>query len=197
MNRRLQFTVMIGAVLGFLYGVPASAHVGGHTDSFWAGLGHPAAGLDHLLAMFTVGLLATQIPRLSGRSAWLVPGAFVASMVMGGALGVAGVEFPFIEVAIACSVVAFGLALVAGAELRPDVAIGLVAAGGFAHGVAHGAEAPTTGHLAAYIGGFVLTTVALHVSGVALGRWVRSVAVRRTVGALVVGAGSALVVGVI
>jgi urease accessory protein len=57
----------------------ASAHTGagtafGFSDGFW----HPLEGLDHLLAMFAVGLLAAQ---LGGNAVWLVPGMFIALMI--------------------------------------------------------------------------------------------------------------------
>ncbi len=38
-----------------------------------AGLTHPLLGVDHLLAMLTVGLLSAQ---LGGRAIWGLPGAF-------------------------------------------------------------------------------------------------------------------------
>ncbi|MEW5726225.1 MAG: HupE/UreJ family protein, partial [Pseudomonadota bacterium] len=65
--------------------VPAAAHtLGTHGAGFAAGLSHPVGGLDHLLAMVTVGLWAAQD---GGRAVWAVPAAFLASMVGGGLLG--------------------------------------------------------------------------------------------------------------
>ncbi|MBX2818770.1 MAG: HupE/UreJ family protein, partial [Rhodothermaceae bacterium] len=55
---------------------------------------HPLLGLDHLLAMLTVGLLSAQ---LGGRAIWTVPTAFVASMAIGGVLGLAGIQLPLVE----------------------------------------------------------------------------------------------------
>ena len=47
------------------------------------GFAHPLGGLDHVLAMVAVGLLAAQ---LGGRALWFVPAAFVVTMaVMAGA----------------------------------------------------------------------------------------------------------------
>jgi hydrogenase/urease accessory protein HupE len=41
------------------------------------------SGLDHIIAMVAVGLYAAN---LGGRNLWLVPSAFIATMIFGGAL---------------------------------------------------------------------------------------------------------------
>src|SRR6516225_8682260 len=67
----------------------AFAHPGiGDAHGFVAGFAHPLGGLDHILAMVTVGIFAWQ---LGGRALWLVPATFVLAMAAGGALGMAGV----------------------------------------------------------------------------------------------------------
>jgi len=142
---------------------PAAAHTGaGPVTSFASGVAHPLFGADHLLAMVLVGLWAALA---GGSRRWLWPLAFVAAMVAGGALGVAGIDGPAIELAIAGSVVVLGLA-VAGAVAVP-VAAGavLIGAFGLAHGHAHGTEAAGAGY-ATYAAGFVLTTALLHAAGV-------------------------------
>ncbi len=118
----------------------AFAHAGhGEHSEFIHGFLHPMTGLDHILAMVTVGILAYQI---GGRALWLVPATFLAVMAVGGLLGVAGVSFYFVEPGIAASVVVLG-AIVALA-LKPPVAVamGLVALFAVFHGYAHGIEAP-------------------------------------------------------
>jgi urease accessory protein len=82
--------------------------------------------------------------------------------------------------------------------IRPELALGLVAIAGLAHGHAHGVEAPSAAHPLAYVGGFVLATVLLHAFGVAVGFGIRQrPAVRATIGTLVATAGVGLIVGVI
>ncbi|MFN7192585.1 MAG: HupE/UreJ family protein, partial [Rhodospirillales bacterium] len=81
----------------------ALAHVGAHPGAHFHvdmadGFAHPLGGLDHLLAMLGVGLLAW---RLGGRAIWAVPAAFVALMAVGGLAGFAGFELPFFETGIA------------------------------------------------------------------------------------------------
>ncbi len=150
---------------------PALAHPGhDHVHAaagspFLAGLAHPVAGLDHLVAMVAVGLWAAV---LGGRALWALPAAFVAAMAVGGGLGSAGVPLPGVEPVILASVIALGAALAL--ALRPPLALSLaaVAVFGFAHGAAHGLEGPATG-VAGYFAGFVLATAALHLAGLAAG----------------------------
>ena len=68
-----------------------------------------------MLAMVAVGILAAH---LGGRALWLVPISFVTVMAVGGALGMAGVPLPFVEIGIALSVVALGLAIALQVSLR-------------------------------------------------------------------------------
>src|SRR5579863_6979611 len=104
-----------------------------------AGFAHPLSGLDHVLAMVAVGLWAAQ---LGGRALWLVPSAFVAMMLAGGALGAAGVGVPAVEIGVAGSVLLLGLLIAFGVRAPLGVSMALV--GGFAilHGHAHGSAMP-------------------------------------------------------
>ena len=70
------------------------AHVGGGTHGLWDGLTHPLLGLDHVLAMVTVGVLAIILAR-----PFAAPGVFLGGMALGGALGIAGVPAPGAEIA--------------------------------------------------------------------------------------------------
>ena len=95
------------------------AHLGGPTHGLVDGLLHPLLGPDHLLAMIGVGIVAavtaSRTPGASPRlRMWAAPLAFLAGMTVGGALGLAGWSVPGVELAIALSVVALGVA-VAGA----------------------------------------------------------------------------------
>jgi urease accessory protein len=131
---------------------------------------HPLLGLDHLLAMVTVGLLSAQ---LGGRAIWTVPLSFVVVMAMGGLAGIVGVPLPLVEYGIAFSVIALGVVLFA--KRRIPEAAAVIAVGFFAlfHGHAHGAELPSaagdTLFAAAYVLGFLTATAGLHVIGALLG----------------------------
>jgi urease accessory protein len=145
----------------------ALAHTGdGAHHGFVHGFLHPLGGLDHLLAMIAVGLLAAH---LGGRALWLVPLSFVALMAAGGAIGFAEIRVPYVELFIAASVVVLGV-LVAFRTNIPLIAAMLIA-GFFAifHGHAHGAELPDGESIYPYAAGFLLATALLHLAGVAIG----------------------------
>ena len=148
----------------------AQAHTGHGTHSLMEGLVHPF-GADHLLAMLAVGVWS--VSALPQGKAWWGPAAFMAALTASAALGAAGLTVPYLEHAIALSVVLFGLMLVVAQRRLPAaLGLGLVAAAASLHGLAHGAETPATG-FAGYAAGFLLTTAALHVSGVGAGLAIR------------------------
>lgn len=173
----------LGAVLAAgLIGLAgaAHAHTGGvHGAGFEHGFAHPFGGVDHLLAMVTVGLWAAQ---RGGRALWAVPLSFMGMMLAGGLLGLNGVALPSVELGIAASLVVLG-SLVALA-VRPSAWLGAAIVGVFAvfHGHAHGAEAPEAAAPALYAAGFVAATGLLHLLGIA---GFRSAAVAKLGGALV------------
>ncbi|MBX5171003.1 HupE/UreJ family protein [Rhizobium sp. NZLR1b] len=145
----------------------AYAHTGvGQTSGFIHGFSHPVSGLDHILAMVMVGVFAFQ---LGGRAIWLVPTTFVLVMAFGGALGVAGVNVPFVETGIALSVVVLGAIVALNVKAPTAVAMGVVGLFAIFHGHAHGAEMPENAAGAAYAAGFMMATALLHVGGLALG----------------------------
>lgn len=146
---------------------PAEAHTGQHLISgFAAGFGHPFTGLDHMLAMVSVGLFAAF---LGGRAIWTVPAGFIAMMLVGGATGIMGIGIPAAEAGIAASIIVLGGLIAWGRSWHPATAMAL--AGGFAlfHGYAHGIEIPEGSGVLAYSAGFALASLALHLFGLAAG----------------------------
>lgn len=193
--QRRHLALIAAATLGVavLEASPVAAHTGQGTGAVWSGLMHPLLGPDHIFAMVSVGVLAAVIRRPIA-----VPASFVVAMVLGGALGMAGMPLPGGELAIALSVVALGAALVAGGTTHVGLALALVGAAGFVHGHAHGVEAPYAAEPVAYVLGFVAATAALHAAGVGAGQLVsRRPAFRAALGSLVIGAGVAFAVGVV
>lgn len=157
------------AMLGFsaLIVMPAQAHDGtGLAGGFVAGLWHPVSGLDHLLAMIAVGLWGAFLGR---PLLYLLPMVFPAMMVVGAAVGMAGVSLPPVEVGIAVSVLVLG-AMILFAVRAPVVAACFIV-GIFAlfHGYAHGAELPSAADPVGYSAGFVLSTGLLHLVGIGFG----------------------------
>jgi urease accessory protein len=148
----------------------AQAHTGHGTSGVVEGLVHPFA-LDHLLAMVAVGMWS--VSTLPANKAWWGPGAFMLSLVLSAALGAMGFTVPFLEHMISLSVVLFGIMLVFARQKTPVfVGLGMVALAASLHGLAHGAETPTTG-FATYAVGFLVTTAALHFGGVVAGLGIR------------------------
>ncbi|MGE0724613.1 MAG: HupE/UreJ family protein [Alphaproteobacteria bacterium] len=153
------------AAIAIMLSGAARAHTGhDEAGSFLAGLFHPVGGIDHVLAMVAVGFLAG---RLGGRTIWTLPAAFVAAMSAGALFAFVGGGLAHVEAAIALSVVVLGLMMAADRRWPTVAASLLIAAFGLFHGYAHGAEAPDGGSLAGYGAGFMLSTVALHVAGIA------------------------------
>jgi urease accessory protein len=132
----------------------AFAHPGHGHEGLMAGLAHPVFGLDHLLAMFAVGLWAAQ---QSGAARWALP--------------VTGTQIPLMETGIAGSVLAFGLLVAVAARLPVAISVAMTALFALTHGVAHGLELPELASPFAYAIGFVVATAALHAVGFALVRF--------------------------
>jgi len=135
-------------------------------NGFVSGLSHPVLGLDHLLAMVSVGILSAQ---MGGRAIWTVPSAFVGVMLVGGLLGMNGISFFSVELGIAFSVLVLGVAIAADRKL-PTV-LAMLAVGFFAlfHGHAHGTEMPEVATPVLYASGFIVGTALIHVAGVFVG----------------------------
>ena len=169
----------IAAVSLALLPTIALAHPGHEGAGLVDGFLHPLGGIDHIIAMVAVGLLAA---RLGGRALWLVPASFVAAMTAAGLVASAGVALPYVETGIAVSVVVLGAIAVLGMAMPVAVAMGLVAFFAVFHGYAHGAEMPETVSGLAYGAGFVAATALLHGVGIGLGLLIGQVsrsAVRR------------------
>jgi len=166
-------TIRLAALL-VLVTSPTLAH-SGHEAS---GFAHPFTGLDHLLAMVGVGVWASLLTVKRPAAAYLVPASFMAMMLVGAAVGFAGIELPLVEAAIVASVLALGAFIVAAVRLPAAVAMGIVGLFAVFHGYAHALEAPTSG-TSVYILGFLAATALLLAVGLGLG-WVA----RRAVGDL-------------
>lgn len=136
---------------------------------FYAGFSHPIGGLDHLLAMLSVGILSTQI--LGVGHIWKVPATFVIVMLLGGFVGLEGVDIPmgFIEHGIVFSVILLGLVIATGGKLSVYLIYLFVAFFGFVHGYAHGVEMPVQADPKYFAIGFVISTILIHIVGVFIG----------------------------
>ena len=149
----------------------ALAHTGSgdaHTHApFWAGLLHPLGGADHLVAMLAVGAWSA----LAVRPVWAAPLAFVAMLCVGALAALGGLAVPAVEPMIAASLLAIGLLVATQARLPALLAVALTGVFAFFHGAAHGTELTSGAHAWAALLGVVITTAALHATGIGLGQW--------------------------
>ncbi len=179
MNRSACSRLALGATLS-LAAVSAFAHPGHDaatvSASLWAGLLHPFTGADHLLAMAAVGVWSALGAR-SAADTLRLPLAFVTLMLVGAAPGLAGLALPAVEPMIAVSLLVVGVLVAIRAKLPAWAGMAIV--GGFAvfHGYAHGAELPGTAAalpaVLAYVGGFAVATMTLHLLGIVAGTYLR------------------------
>lgn len=159
-------TLLLTLPLALVATTPAFAHLNpAEHGSFAAGFSHPMFGADHILAMVAVGLWAVL---LGGGALWMVPAAFVGTMMAGFLLAIAGAPLPFVEPTILASVVAIGL--FAAMAIRVPTPLAMVMVGFFAlfHGHAHGGEMGAA-TAASYLLGFAVATALLHAVGLTLG----------------------------
>jgi len=90
-------------------------------------------------------------------------------MIVGGFLGMRGIEIPMVEAGIAISVIVLGMALAAEKLIPEWVAVISVAIFGTFHGHAHGTEMPLIANPWLYGLGFVIGTALIHLIGVFIG----------------------------
>jgi urease accessory protein len=163
------FAVVTTALVIGLIGLPdaAAAHIiRGAQGGFSSGFEHPLTGPDHFLAMFAVGLWGAQ---MGGRQVWTLPITFPLIMVIGGIIGIAGLPLPAVEIGIALSIMALGLAIALAWRPAEWIALILIAYFALCHGYAHGAELPLSADPADYAIGFVLATGMIHLLGIGVG----------------------------
>jgi urease accessory protein len=165
-----------------------------YLSDFVAGLAHPISGPDHILAMVALGLWGVVA---GGRALWAWPAAFVMMVLAGFAAAILGVHVPFVQPAIASSIVVLGLLIAF--SVRAPIWLGAMIAGLFAffHGHAHGTESTAAGAgVIAYASGFSFATAALHIVGIGgglmLARSARESLVRAA-GSLIAFSGLALI----
>lgn len=147
--------------------IAAFAHAGhdGAHDA-WQGFVHPIGGLDHVLAMVAVGVIAA---RLGGRALWALPASFVASSAIGAILGMAGLALPGSEATIALSVIVLGAVISLHPKLPTVLAALLVAGFAIFHGYSHGLVVGSNRSGVAFALGFMAATALLHLAGIGLG----------------------------
>ncbi len=158
--------ILLALALSLVAGA-ADAHVIQQSArGFRSGFEHPLTGADHFLAMFAVGLWGAQ---MGGRQIWTLPITFPLIMVVGGVAGILGIPLPGVEIGIALSILALGLAIAFGWRPAEWVALLLISVFAICHGHAHGTELPNAADPADFAIGFVLATGLIHLLGIGVG----------------------------
>lgn len=160
-TKRLSFFLMVFASLN------AEAHIEAMAKGFTSGFLHPLLGLDHFLAMLSVGIVSVQFGK---RLVFWIPSFFVTSMLIGGIIGFSGEVIAFAEIGVALSVVALGVSILLGKILaKLYLVLMMVFVFGVLHGYAHGAELPSAANPVFYVAGFLTCTSVIHLLGVGVG----------------------------
>ena len=175
-----------------MFSEPVVAHTFTGMIGFYDGLSHPVLGIDHFLAMVSVGIISAQI---GGRAIWTVPTTFVCIMILGGIIGIlaeinkgigdesillseinsvnyfADYIYLLIEIGIILSVILLGLAIAINKKITGYLIFIFVGVFGFCHGTAHGLEMPWAFNPILFALGFATGTATLHLFGVGIGHF--------------------------
>ena len=185
-----QFAIVLFLLLSVMWCQNSYAHITpGMKGDFTAGFFHPITGLDHILAMLSVGIWGAVL----GRPAlWLLPVAFPLIMSVGAVWGILGLPLNYVEQAIDVSVIVLGLVIALNFKPPLAVAFFIVSFFAFFHGYAHGHEMPGYANAIGFSSGFVVATGLLHLCGIGIG-CVRQIPqgekILKTVGAGITGTG--------
>lgn len=153
------------ALAAALVSTSAFAHTGhGDASGLAHGLLHPLFGLDHVLAMIAVGILAFVA---GGRALFALPLSFMVAMLVGGVFAMSDMQLPLIEAGIGASIIVIAGLAALGAPLPVWLTSALVAFFGIFHGFAHGAEMPADVSGLEFAAGFLAATALLHGTGMA------------------------------
>ena len=144
-----------------VYPLPVLAHAFFGKIGFYDGISHPVLGLDHFLAMISVGIISAQI---GGKAIWKVPSIFVIIMTAGGLFGFLLIidEFYFVEIGIILSVILLGFGISIEKKIPSKLIMVFVGIFGLFHGIAHGLEVPAAANPILFVLGFICGTSALH-----------------------------------
>ena len=166
MNRHVVW--VLTAILWLLAAPIAQAHsLASEGTTMIAGFTHTLFGWDHLLALFAVGFLAS---RQQKAFRWHLPISFLIMLVLGTFIAIAGIPLPFVEEAIAGSLLVLGLLIAFPATRSNATGMALVSLFALFHGHAHGTEIPQLVSAHLYALGFVLAAIALQGVGFGAGR---------------------------
>lgn len=155
----MKFILMLLSLSAFAFGHTGALESGG----FGSGFLHPVSGLDHVLAMVGVGMVAF----FASNKGYFLLFAFIGAMIISAVLGFMGVEMLFVEEGILISIAVVFALIGFAKKISINAIVAVVAFFGMFHGFAHGAEFHG-GSFVSYMLGFSISTLFLHITGIAL-----------------------------
>ncbi|MEO1465353.1 MAG: HupE/UreJ family protein, partial [Cyanobacteria bacterium J06633_1] len=187
--------------LSLLFNDPALAHhpsggeiPGNFIEGFLSGVGHPVIGIDHLVFVIAIGLLAA----LSNKLGLIIPTTFVVATAVGTVIHLQSIDLPGAELIISASVLVIGIFLAQRNQANFALITIAAAIAGIFHGYAYGesiigAEATALG---AYLFGFcsiqfVISAIAFYLGQKVLNQPHKSALLLRFAGFTVCGIGFA------
>ena len=173
MNKKAIAFGSVSCVLSSIYffgASPVLAHhpSGGELPSTFieglvSGIGHPVIGIDHLVFVVAIGLLAA----LSKKIGMIIPLAFVVATAIGTAIHLQSISLPVPELIISASVLMMGILLAKEKQINLAIIAAIAAMAGIFHGYAYAESivgAQTT-VVSAYLLGFC--SIQLGISAIA------------------------------
>ena len=136
-------------------------------QGFLSGIGHPVIGIDHLVFVIAIGLLAAL-----SRMGMIIPTAFVVATAIGTAIHLQSVDLPAAELIISASVLLMGILLAKEKQVNLGTITVLSAIAGIFHGYAYGESivGAQTLALGAYLFGFCAIQLGISTIAFYLGR---------------------------
>lgn len=218
MKRFLHSILIVFTLL--IFSSKSSAHEGNIMVGFFDGILHPVIGIDHLIAMISVGIISAQI---GGLSIWLIPSLFVFGMLLGSIISLlifylrrisepnnfisyflenfADYIYFIVEFGIAFSVLFLGAVIFFNKKLPFVITSIIILSFGITHGAAHGLSIPYVIQPYLFILGFCIGTVILHLFGVLIGYYSNSYNslnnALRLIGFLIIAFGIKLIINVL
>lgn len=157
--------------------IPAAVHAH-HAEfmqdqPFLQGVSMPIHGLDHLLVAFAVAFIAVW---KGGRNWWVACVSYIAFVVVGGFVNLAGVSIPLLEPLIMASIVVGGLYLAFTPKLPVLVGLGAIAFFAAVHGQAlmNNLTTHDGGNMIGFTLGIILSAAIIQGIAVAIAFWLKN-----------------------
>lgn len=149
----------------------ALAHPGDNAIShFSEGFSHPWLGLDHLAAMFAIGLWVRSVRYVSS---WILPLGFWLAMLFGLLMPNSVIPLVVAEFAIVSTLALFGFCLILKKQPNLTAQLPVVVIAGISHGFVHTAEIQIGVNQSLPLLGLLMATALIHSMGIITGYYAK------------------------